>query len=106
MSKKKVVKKNTEPKTATTNVAINTIEVKEEETKAVKPKTVEPTIFDKHRKHIETVKEGYLKKLTYAEAMEILRYVQDKTGHKLGLNMSCANCLVELVEIFAGLEGK
>lgn len=69
-------------------------------------KSIGSTIFDKHRKHINTVKEGYLKKLTYAEAIEILRYVQKETGHKLGLNMSCSNCLVELVEIFMRLEDK
>lgn len=72
----------------------------------VKPEIVKETIFDKYRKHIDTVKEGYLKKITYAEAMEILRYIQDKTNHKLGLNMSCASCLMELVEMFSSLEGK
>lgn len=106
MSKKKVVNKVVKKAPVQDKPVVQEAEEVKVETKAVKPKTVEPTIFDKHRKHIDTVKEGYLKKLTYAEAIEILRYVQDKTGHKLGLNMSCANCLVELVEIFAGLEGK
>lgn len=103
MAKKKVVKKVVdkapvvEPKN----------EVIVDEVKDIKvSKPNKPTIFDKHREHINTVKEGYLKKLTYADAMEILRYIQDKTNHKLGLNMSCASCLMELVQIFASLEGK
>lgn len=79
-----------------------------EEPKEVKetPIKKELTIFDKHRKHIDTVKEGYLKKLTYEEAMEMLRYIQKKTHHQLGLNMSCSNCLIELVQIFMRLENK
>ena len=62
------------------------------------------TLFDKYREHIETAREGYLRNIKYAEAVEILRYVQDKTGHKLGLNMSCASCLLSLVKTFANLE--
>lgn len=64
----------------------------------------EKTLHDKYREHIETAKEGYLRDIQYAEAVEILRYVQDKTGHKLGLNMSCASCLLSLVKTFANLE--
>jgi hypothetical protein len=64
----------------------------------------ESTIFDKYREHINTAKDGYLRNIKYAEAVEILRYVQDKTGHKLGLNMSCASCLLSLVKTFANLE--
>ena len=64
----------------------------------------EKTLHDKYREHIETAKEGYLRDIKYAEAIEILRYVQEKTGHKLGLNMSCASCLLSLVKTFANLE--
>lgn len=64
----------------------------------------EKTLHDKYREHIETAKEGYLRDIKYAEAVEILRYVQDKTGHKLGLNMSCSSCLLSLVKTFANLE--
>ena len=74
--------------------------------KPVKEKKIEPTIFDRYRNHINTVKEGYLKKLTYEEAMDMLRYIQKHTGHQLGLNMSCGNCLIELVQIFMRLEKK
>ena len=103
MAKKKVVKKVVnkapvvEPKKEVIVDEVKDVEVS---------KPIEPTIFDKHREHINTVKEGYLKKLSYADAIEILRYIQDKTSHKLGLNMSCASCLMELVQIFASLEGK
>lgn len=90
------------------------IEVKEDKTEdktsneeiQEKPIKKELTIFDKHRKHIDTVKEGYLKKITYEEAMDMLRYIQKKTHHQLGLNMSCSNCLIELVQIFMRLEDK
>lgn len=77
-----------------------------EEVKVVKEEVIPtiPTIFDKYRNHIDSAKEGYLRKLSYPEAMEILRYIQDKTGHKLGLSMSCASCLLSLVETFANLE--
>lgn len=103
MAKKKVSKKVVNP------VAEPVIEVVKEDKEVVKVVKEEvtpkiPTIFDKYRKHIDTVKEGYLKKLTYAEAIEMLRYIQKNTNHKLGLNMSCANCLVELVQIFSNLE--
>ena len=64
----------------------------------------EKTLHDKYREHIETAKEGYLRNIQYAEAVEILRYVQDKTGHKLGLSMSCSSCLLSLVKTFANLE--
>lgn len=72
------------------------------EVKVEKPKV--QTLHDKYRKHIETAKDGYLRDLKYPEAMEILRYIQDKTGHKLGLSMSCASCMLSLVETFANLE--
>ena len=103
MAKKKVIKKVdnkapvVEPKKEVIVDEVTDIEVS---------KPIGSTIFDKHREHIDTVKQGYLKKLSYADAMEILRYIQDKTSHKLGLNMSCASCLMELVQIFASLEGK
>lgn len=82
-------------KPAKAKAAIKEVEVE-------KPKV--QTLHDKYRKHIETAKDGYLRDLKYPEAMEILRYIQDKTGHKLGLSMSCASCMLSLVETFANLE--
>ena len=103
---KKVVKPVAEPVTEVVK-EVKVIKV-EDKTSNEKPKVVkkEVTIFDKHRRHINTVKEGYLKKLSYEDAMDMLRYIQKHTGHQLGLNMSCSNCLVELVQIFMRLEKK
>lgn len=69
-----------------------------------KVKVEKSTIHDKYRKHINTVTDGYLRDLKYEEAMEILRYIQDKTGHKLGLNISCTSCMISLIETFKNLE--
>ena len=67
---------------------------------------VEPSIFDKYRKHINTVKQGYIRDLDYASAMEILRYIQDITGSRIGLNMSCGACMIGLLEMFSRLKDK
>ena len=99
MAKKKTVKKVVKPVAEPVTDVIEEVKVVKEE---VTP--IIPTIFDKYRKHIDTVKEGYLKKITYAEAIDMLRYIQKNTNHKLGLNMSCSNCLIELVQIFSSLE--
>lgn len=101
MAKKKIVKEvyNEAPIVESKNEVIV-----DEVTDIEVSKPKESTIFDKHRNHIETAKEGYLRNIQYPEAVEILRYVQDKTGHKLGLNMSCASCLLSLVQTFANLE--
>ena len=96
---KKIVKKVAEPVTEVVKEDNKVVRVVKEE---VTPKI--PTIFDKYRRHVETAKDGYLRDLKYPEAMEILRYIQDKTGHKLGLSMSCASCMLSLIETFANLE--
>ena len=114
MSKKKIVNKtekaNKAPNKAKTAPKtpkkVETPSVTSNEVIQEKPVKKELTIFDKYRKHIDTVKEGYLKNLTYEEAMEMLRYIQKETHHQLGLNMSCSNCLIELVQIFMRLENK
>lgn len=100
---KKIVKKVDNPVAKpVTEVVKEDIEVVKVVKEEVTP--ISPTIFDKYREHIETAKEGYLRNIQYAEAVEILRYVQDKTGHKLGLSMSCSSCLLSLVKTFANLE--
>lgn len=111
MAKKKVTKKTVKPVAEPVTEVVKEVKVvktedktsNKEESKVVNKK---PTIFDKHRRHINTVKEGYLKKLSYEDAMDMLRYIQKHTGHQLGLNMSCSNCLIELVQIFMRLEKK
>lgn len=64
----------------------------------------EETIFDKYRKYINTVKDGYLRDINYADAMEMLRYIEKNRNIKLGLNMTCAACMIELVGMFSRLE--
>lgn len=113
MEKRKEVKKGaTKAKAvAPKKEAINKGEVSKpvrKEAVAEAPKKVvvkEATIFDKYRKHIDTVKDGYLRDLDYKSAMEILRYIEKNRNVKLGLNMSCASCMVELVAMLARLEG-
>ena len=96
MGKKKVVNKK----------IVEVVKPTKTEEVKIKPieEVVEETIFSKYRHHIDTAKEGYLKKITYGEAIDMLRYIQKNTNHKLGLNMSCSNCLIELVQIFSSLE--
>lgn len=74
--------------------------VKEVEIEMPKDKT----LFDKYRKHIETAQDGYLRDITYAEAIEIKDFIHKKTGHNIGITMSCGACLVSLVQTFANLE--
>lgn len=77
------------------------------------PKVVEPavevkvsTIHDKYCKHINTAKDGYITGLSYEGAMEMLRYCEAKLNNRIGLNMSCAGCVLDLVIMFARLEDK
>lgn len=64
-----------------------------------------PTIFDKYRKHINSAKNKTISGLEYGQAMEILRFIENKQNIKLGLNINCASCMLTLIEIFASLEG-
>lgn len=64
------------------------------------------TIHDKYRDLINQVKDGYITDFTYPKAMEILRWVENKRGINLGLNMSCSICLMDLVKMFSSLETK
>lgn len=66
----------------------------------------EPTIHDKYRKYINSAKEGYVHGFEYSYAIEVLRYVENKTNHKIGLSMSCGNCIIELLKVFSNLEDK
>ena len=64
----------------------------------------EPTIHDKYRKYILQVQENYINGLTYSEAMEMLRWCEDKIGRSIGLNMSCSSCMIDLIKMFKNLE--
>lgn len=69
---------------------------------AEKPKV--KTLHDKYRKYIKQVSDGYLRDITYAEAIEIKDFIHKKTGHNIGITMSCGSCLISLVQTFANLE--
>lgn len=64
------------------------------------------TIFDKYRKHINSAKNKTIIGMQYGEAMEILRFVENKLNIKLGLSLNCSSCMLNLVEMFASLEEK
>lgn len=59
-----------------------------------------PTIHDKYQKYIDMAKDGYIVGFTHAMAMEVLRYCENKRGCQLGLNSSCATCLIQLLLMF------
>jgi hypothetical protein len=66
----------------------------------------EPTIHDRFRKYILQVSSGYLRDLSYADAMVMLRWMENKTGHTIPINYSCGNCVMDLVKMFSRLEEK
>lgn len=96
---KKIVKKVNNPVAKPVTEVIEEVKVVKEE---VIP--IIPTIFDKYRKYIKQVSDGYLRDITYAEAIEIKDFIHKKTGHNIGITMSCGACLVSLVQTFANLE--
>ena len=107
MAKKKEVKKNTKKKELKIDKPVEVKDVKEvkEDVKEVK-EVVKPTIFDKYREDIQRANDGYVRGLKYEQAMEMLRYVEKHTNRKMGLNMNCASCVVDLIKMFSRLENK
>lgn len=111
MAKKKEVKKNTKKKELKIDKPVEVEVVKEvkEVVKEVKEEVkedVKPTIFDKYREDIQRANDGYVRGLKYEQAMEMLRYVEKHTNRKMGLNMNCASCVVDLIKMFSRLENK
>lgn len=80
-----------------TDIAKQILEPKAEEIVYV------PTIHDRYQKFINQAKEGYIVGFEYPYAMEILRYCENKRKCQLGLNMSCATCLIDLLKMFDNL---
>ena len=72
----------------------------------VEPVIQPETIHDKYRTYINQANSGFLRGCEYPKLMEMLRYVEGKIGHQLGLNMQCPACLIDLVKMFARLEDK
>lgn len=64
----------------------------------------EPTIYDKYNTQItEYIKNGTTQ-LTYAQAMEILRYCERKIGSQIPINMSCQSCVDDMFGLFVKLK--
>lgn len=64
------------------------------------------TIHDKYRKHINTANSGYLTGLDYSSAMEMLRWMESKTNRTIPINFSCGVCMIDMVKMFANMEGR
>lgn len=58
------------------------------------------TIHDKYQSYIDQAKSGYIVGFTYPMAMEVLRYCENKKGIQMGMNMSCGQCLIDLLIMF------
>ena len=82
-----------------------TVEEKVGETPSI-PVSQEVSLHDKYRKYINMTREGYLRGLSYEEAMEMLRWIEKVTGKGFPINYSCGTCMVDLVKRFAMLEGR
>lgn len=80
------------------------VKAKQPTKKVTVEKPREETLHDKYRKYIKQVSDGYLRDIKYAEAIEIKDFIHKKTGHNIGITMSCGACLVSLVQTFANLE--
>lgn len=63
-------------------------------------------IFEKYDKYIKQVKAGYLRGITYPEAMEILRYCEKRLNRNIPLNFSCNKCVIDLVILFNNLRNE
>ena len=68
--------------------------------------TLSISIHDKYRKYLNMYKAGYLRDITYAESMEILRWMESKLNRTIPINYSCGHCMFELIKMFASLENK
>lgn len=64
------------------------------------------SIHDKYRKYINQVQSNFLHGLQYGDSIQILRWVEKKTGHSMPLNTNCATCMINLIKLFANLEEK
>lgn len=62
------------------------------------------SIHDKYRRYINMVANGYLRDLSYADAMDMLRWMEKKRNQKIPINYSCNNCMFDLVKMFGSME--
>lgn len=57
-------------------------------------------LINRHSNHLKTAKAGYIRDVTYAETMEIHRYIDKALGRDSGMNHSCASCVLEMYKLF------
>lgn len=62
------------------------------------------SIHDKFRVYISQYKSGYLRGLSYADAMEILRYCEKKIGKPIPIDYGCGSCMMGLIKTFSNYE--
>ena len=61
-------------------------------------------LHTKFQKFIEQANSGYIVGFDYGSAMEVLRFCERKRNIQLGINMSCASCLIDLLKMFDSLK--
>ena len=67
---------------------------------------VEPTIYDKYEKIINSFKDGVVRDVTYAVGMDILRYCEKQINQQIPMNFSCSTCVYDLIKLFVNLKNK
>lgn len=65
---------------------------------------IKESIHDRYRKYINMVNNGYLRDLSYEDAMVMLRWMERKINHNIPMNYSCGNCMFDLVKMFKNME--
>lgn len=57
-------------------------------------------IYTTYESLINKAKDGYVNGYTNADVMKILRYVENKLGKQLPMNLNCSPCVVDLILLF------
>jgi hypothetical protein len=70
------------------------------------PVIIQPTIYDKFDKYVKQAQAGFIRDLNYSDAVEILRYCERQLNRNIPFNMSCATCVLQLVQLFINLKPK
>lgn len=63
-------------------------------------------IYIKYENLINQAKSNYIQKIEYSEVMEILRYCEKILNKTIPINVSCSNCVLDLVLLFSRLKNK
>lgn len=78
---------------------IKEIEIKKEKNRVISK-------HDKYRKYLDMVNSGYIRDISYEEAMDMLRWCEKRVGRTIPFTFSCGSCLYDLVQLFSRLEKK